>query len=328
VFPFALPSASSAGAAPVFEMPPDDGVSTAASLRSAGEALATVMTKGLQTMAGPAVLVEGRLEALAKVTSAEAIAARRPECVIGSILVGGTEAMILAVADGAMVHALVELLCGGTGSEPIPATLRPATLIDQQFVQTLFQLTCSSMQSEWGSDGFETARAAKIDGLLTPDMFGAKVDEVFALDMAFVIFGWRGTLRLFLPPAMLSGFDAEAPSLAMIEPEPADDHWASGLAQAIGQAPVALKAYLDANAVPLSMLADLQVGQVLPLPPDARSRASLVSGEAVLYRGELGRDDDRYSLRIDQLVDERADKSARSTRQSPRRIPFYDLVKD
>ena len=42
------------------------------------------------------------------------------------------------------------------------------------------------------------------------------------------------------------------------------------------------------------------------LPAAARSRVALVCDGRTLYRGELGQDDERFSLRIDEIVTENA----------------------
>ena len=40
----------------------------------------------------------------------------------------------------------------------------------------------------------------------------------------------------------------------------------------------------------------------MALQPDARMRATLFCDGRLLYRGELGQEEDRYSLRIDEIA--------------------------
>ena len=290
-------------------------------LRECGELVVASIVKGLQTMAGPTTTIEGMLAGLISATTRDVVGAHRADSVVGTIVMKDLGSMILVTLDGTLVHAVVELLCGGSGTETQPAEPRPATPIDQQFAQIIFTLAAAAVQTEWADLGFGAASTAKIDGMLTTDMFGARVDDVGVIDITVGIFGLHGTLRLILPPVLLDRFSGDA--LAFPPATGADPNWTSQLQQEIGRAQVALAAYLDAKDIPLGALAGLKVGQILPLPIDARSRATLVSDGAVLYRGEIGRDDTHYSLRIDELVSE----PAHMARMASRRASKFEVSK-
>jgi flagellar motor switch protein FliM len=290
-------------------------------LRECGEIAVASIVKGLQTMAGPTTTIEGMLAGLISATTRDVVGAHRADSVVGTIVMKDLASMILVTLDGTLVHAVVELLCGGSGTETQPAEPRAATPIDQQFAQIIFTLAAAAVQIEWADLGFGSATAAKMDGMLTADMFGPRVDEVGVIDMTVGIFGLHGTLRLVLPPALLDRFSGEA--LAYPQATGVDPNWTSHLHQEIGRAEVALAAYLDAKDIPLGALAGLKVGQILPLPVDARSRATLVSDGAVLYRGEIGRDDTHYSLRIDELVSQ----PENTARTASRRAPKFEVSK-
>lgn len=287
---------------------------------NSGLAVASIV-KSLQTMAGPATTIDGILAGLSSAHPRDVIADHRPDAVVGAILVKDLGCIILVTLDSTLVHAMVELLCGGNGVEPMPAAPRPVTPIDHQFAQIIFTLAASAVQTEWASLGFASASASKIEGLLGADVFGARVEEVGVVDITIGIFGLHGTLRLVLPPVALDcfgGAEASGPETASSDP-----FWTRQLQTEIGRASVALSAFLDAKDIPLGALAGLKIGQILPLPADARSRASLVSDGTVLYRGEVGRDETHYSLRIDELVS----SPATTARKAARHSPYFDVSK-
>lgn len=280
---------------------PDDDYARAPQLRDRGELIVAAIVKNLQAMAGAVTKIEGVVANFSCEQPREVIENSPADSVIGTILLEDG-AMVLVGLDGTLVHALVELLCGGKGIEPQPKDPRPSTPIDEQFAQIVFALAATAMQSECGDLGFASAQAARIDGILTPDVFGARVYEVGVLNVTISIFGLHGTLRFILPPAALDRFEGGGVSFGA-ESGP-DPRWTEELKRELYNAPVSVSAFLEAKELPLGSLAGLKVGQVLQLPQDARFRALLVSEGSVLGRGEIGREENKYSLRVDEFVSE------------------------
>jgi flagellar motor switch protein FliM len=300
MFPFSVAPSTTAESAAT---PAETGslFARAPKLKECSERAVASIVKNLQTLAGPATTIEGMMAGFSSSTVRAVLRGHREDSVIGSIVVKDLSCMILVMLDGTLVHAMVELLCGGNGVETQAAEPRPATAIDQQFAQIMFTQTAAAIQTDWAEFGFDSARAAKIEGMLSPDIFGARVEDVSVIDFTIGIFGLHGTLRLVLPPAARDRFTADAENG---QADGTDPLWMAQLQQEVGRAEVALSAYLDAKDIPLGALAALKIGQILPLPADARSRASLVSDGTVLYRGEIGRDDTHYSVRVSELVSE------------------------
>ena len=259
------------------------------------------IVKSLQTMAGTTTTIEGLMAGVALEPLRDVIAAHPSDAVAGLIECAEIGCKLLVTLNGRLVHSIVELLSGGNGVEPVPDGQRPATAIDQQFSQILVTLTAAAVQSEWAEAGFGPTRAAKIEGSLAADLIGARIQEVAVVRMTIGAFGQHGTLRLVLPPAALDRFGRDKIAVAPAGDDPA---WRDLLRREIGRAAVTLDAYLDAKPVALSGLAALEVGQILALPVDARARVSLVCDGRVFYRGEVGQDDGRYSLRIEEIVGE------------------------
>ncbi len=286
-------------------------------LKDAGELAVKSIVKNLQTMAGTATTIEGSMAGFATATPRDIVTSHRAESVIGSIIVSGLSTMMLVTLDGTLVHALVELLCGSNGVEAMPAEARPATAIDNQFAQILFTLAASAVQTEWAPYGFAGVRAARLEGVLTPDIFGPRVEEVGVLELTISIFGLHGALRVVLPPDALNPFVGEEPAMEEFTQE--DPAWSGDIAREIAGASVVVSAYLEAKDIPLGALAGLKIGHVLALPADARSRALLVADGQALCRGEIGRDENQYSLRIEEFVSGPA-IAARAT--APRRVHF------
>lgn len=296
----------------------------APSLKGAIDRVLVRIVKNLQTMAGTTTTVEGMLSDLGLDIAKDVVAAHGPDTAAALLESGEPRTPVLVTFDATLVHVLIELLCGGTGTEPPSVEARAITPIDQQFAQTLFALCASAIQSEWASFGFSGTRTTKIEGGLPNDCLGPTNGEVVVVRLAIGAFGLHGVLRLVLPSGAIERFrDAESDDGA--EATRADPAWSGLLRKEVGQASVTLDAFLEAKGLTLSSLAALRVGQVLSLPSDAHNRVALVCDNRVLYRGELGQDEARYSLRVEEIVVQPSASSPSGP--SPRRSPLHDLSK-
>lgn len=315
MFPFATASGRSkpsmgrpGGAQAVLDRAP--------ALKPAVERVIVKVVKSLQTMAGAATTIEGMLAGLAMDGARDVIACQGPESAAAILESGEPRTPILMTLDATLVHAIVELLCGGNGAEPPAIETRSVTPIDLQFSQILFSLCASAIQTEWAAFGFSGMRATKVDGGLASDCLGSGDDDVAIVKTTIGAFGVHGVMRLVLSRGALARFH-QAGDDDDVAVAPTDPGWSGLLRREVGQASVTLDAHLEAKSVPLSSLATLRVGQILALPADAASRVTLACDGRVLYRGALGQDDDLYTLRIEDSVVDASSIERRLRRSSP-----------
>ncbi len=296
-------------------------------LKEAAERLLAALVKSLGTMAGTTTSVEGALVGFRRVALRDHLASQRPGAVSSALECAGIGCTVLASLDPALVHAIVELLCGGSGGECRPDEMRPATSIDGQYAHTIAALAAAALAGEWQARGFTGAKPVRIEGMPPADVCGAAARDVGVVTLAIAIFGLRGLLTLALPPAALQAFAGEAEAEA--PPPSTDPRWSSQLRQELSRAAVTVDVLLEAMPLSLRQLSELKPGQVLALPAGARTRASLVCDGRTLYRGEIGQDEDRYSLRIDEIAPTAMPSTTPPTDIAPRlrRSPLQDLIK-
>ncbi len=296
-------------------------------LRDAAERLLAALVKSLGTMAGATTTVEGALVGFRRVALRDHLATQRPGAVSSALECTGIDCTVLASLDPAFVHAVVELLCGGSGAECRPDEMRPATAIDGQYAHTVAALAAAALAAEWQERGFTGAKPVRIEGMPSADVCGAATRDVGVVTLAVAIFGLRGLLTLALPPAALQPFAGEAEAEA--PPPSTDPHWSSQLRQEVARAAVRVDVLLEAMPLSLRQLSELKPGQVLTLPAGARTRASLVCDGRTLYRGEIGQDENRYSLRIDEIAATASPSTKPPTDGAARmrRSPLQDLIK-
>ena len=263
----------------------------AAKLKDGAERVTASVVKSLQVMAGTMTTIEGMVAGYATDNARAVATGQGPDTAVGAIELPGLGCNLLVTLDTTLVHGIVELLCGGNGVEPPPVAPRAVTPIDQQFAQIVFALAASAIQTEWAEFGVGAARAAKIEGPLNADIFGARVETVGLVNMTIGLFGLHGTLRLVLPPKALDRFAGESPASDAAGPEAADPAWSGLLRREIERAPVALAAFLDAKDISLGALAALKTGQILALPVEGAhaGRAHVGRSRAVPRRDRPGR---------------------------------------
>ena len=322
MFPFAQ---TGNGAAPRAPSPSNGSGSAglgqnAPGLRRGAERVLAALVKSLQTMAGQTTIVEGLVAGITVEPMRDIVASHRAEHVAATIVCDGLRCTLLALLDATLVHVIVELLAGGSGAEPLPDVPRVATPIDGQYAHTVVTLAALAIETEWAANGFGQTRATRLEGNATVDVCGARVQQGGVMSLSIGLFGLRGTLRLVLPPAALDAFrdDVGEP-----EPEPvlaSDPAWSERFKRELGRAPVMVEAFLNIQDLSLGAIASLRPGQVLQIPPGDRCRASLVCDGRIIYRGELGQEEDRFALRLEEVVEHPArpstDLSTRNHRPS------------
>ena len=276
-------------------------------------------------MAGATTIVEGTIAGIAAMPLRDILATQAAGAVAATMTSAGLGCTVLATLDPVLVHAIVELLAGGNGAEAPPTVPRAATSIDQQYAHIVVTLAASAIESEWAGNGFGAMRAARLDGTIPVDICGPKVHQVGAISVAVGLFGLRGTMTIALPPAAIDTFAKSDRAVSDVETA-ADPTWSTGFQRELGRAPVRVEAYLEAHELSLGAIAQLRAGQVLTIPSAERARVSLTCDGRTLCRGELGQDEDHYSLRIDELVADALPTSTSEPRARNRRLPL-DLAR-
>lgn len=268
-------------------------------LEGDAERLLAALLKSLGAMAGTTTTVEGALVGFRTVALRDHLATQRPGAVTFTLDCAAPACTALVTMDPALVHAVVELLCGGDGRECRPEEMRAATALDAQYAGTVVTLAAAAVASEWKERGFAGVKATRIEGTPSATVCGTATRTVGALTLAVAIFGLRGLLTLALPPAALDLFKDESVGSAP-DPSQAGPVWATQLRAGVTRTTVKIDVLLDALPLSLHQLSQLRPGQILVLPPDAGKRASLDCDGRTLYRGEIGQEQNRYSIRIDE----------------------------
>ena len=152
----------------------------------------------------------------------------------------------------------------------------------------------------------QTTSATVLDGWTAGVKIGERVESVRAISLALPENTFRymavqvdlgagerkGMMWIALP-------DAQAAPIAASDPVDVAD-WAKEMEETVMEAPVVLEAILHRSKFPLSLLAELSVGQEIPLPGCRVSSVKLESlDHAIVARGRIGQMAGNIAVRIE-----------------------------
>lgn len=274
-----------------------------------------------EKLAGANMTVICSLLSLTTETAGEILAGIDQTAVMALCDVPDLSSRILVSLDDAMLQLIIELMCGGICSEPPPAVRRAGTSIDRQFARVVFNLIASTIEKECASFGVGAVVFDQIQAKLDPTALGKRNSKVSVVTMAIECLGRRATFRLHFPSVITDCFKQDSlPSSN--QAKAADPAWTERLKAEISRASVKLDAYLNADLMTLGAVADLEIGQILPLPKLAPAQCELRCNDKLLFRGELGQADGRYSLRVAETLSR---KTETEPAEAPEPASLFDL---
>ena len=261
------------------------------------EAAVGVLTRG----AGAARRLPGLLtllEALAKVCAAELTMTQAavPQLRllsfengavrdVAAFEAGGSLAAILhleawgktvsVLADPDCVFTVVELMCGGNGSQPAFSARREFTSLETRMSRLFFEKVATGLASVLAGLAKTEVHLRAVGQKAGLDALGHPSAPVVMAAFELSVIGRRGRFMLALPEMALEPVRKELSRGTEVSPGPIDPVWAAELEKEVTKAGVVLTAVLDELQMDLGDLTRLELGRILelkatPEPSEAR----------------------------------------------------------
>ncbi len=216
------------------------------------------------------------------------------------------EAVLGLGLDRLAVATVVEAFFGGGGDDDRPGDDRPVSPIEMRIVDVVGGQLAAAL-----SAAFRTVLPLKVDferTLPKPEtgFLGKSPTALLVASFELKTIGRSVVMELLVPQASLDAhgglFTGDgAPAAALDEAG-----WTSQLKTEVSRAAVPLEVGVALRAMTLRAVADLRVGQVIELPPEAGSALTLQSGDEHLFRCSLGQSAGFYTVRVEQALDRSA----------------------
>jgi flagellar motor switch protein FliM len=207
----------------------------------------------------------------------------------------------LIVVDSPLIYSVVDVLLGGRrGTAAMRIEGRPYTTIERTLVERLIAVVLGDLKAAFEPLSDVDFRFERLE-------VNPRFAAISRLSNACVLARMKiemedrgGKLEFVVPYATLEPVRELLLQQFMGERFGRDSIWETHLAEELRQTEVALDVVLDEQAMPLSQVLRLKVGDriLLSSPPGAPVR--LRCGEVALFEGQLGRRENKLAVRIGQ----------------------------
>ena len=222
--------------------------------------------------------------------------------VIGIIYVQAWDSRLLIGLEHDFVFALAEALFGGDGVEAPVAEKRQLSNIELRLAKKAFDLFTQALQTSFA---MICETAFKLDRVET------RLD--FATIAPRTAFGVRAKLKLrmlgresdmfvLIPQTALNSVRQDLVRDVSAEMTVRDPRWTRQIQTEIGQTEIVIRGIIEEKHFSLEDIANLRIGQVLPLQATAKTRVMLECNSEALFWCDLGQASGFYTLRVDDFV--------------------------
>lgn len=222
--------------------------------------------------------------------------------VVAIFQAGAWDSRIILACDHNFLFSMAEALFGGDGGEPVFEEERAPSNIEMRVGQAIFDRVARSMQASF-SAVVETT--IKFETLETRMDFAVIVPRgTFAIitTVNLQILDRTGEMYIVLPQPALNAI-RQGLAHDTSRDTARDPRWVRQMQNEVTRSEVKVKGLIEEHQFTLGDIANLQVGQILPLQATAKSRVKLECNSQALFWCQLGQADGQYTLRVEEVVD-------------------------
>lgn len=197
--------------------------------------------------------------------------------------------------DARLVFGLIDSFFGGSG-RPCKIEGRDFTETENRVIQNVLERLCGDLEDVWR--GVVTF-SCKVQGTeLNPALAGivATNENVVISGFQVGLAGVVGELQLVLPEPMIEPLRDSLDALTRGNSAELDQRWRQSLEQQLGSAPVRVRCRVAEKELELRELAELEVGDFLPL--DLRRGSELTVEGVPVHRVRVGMSGGHWAVKL------------------------------
>ena len=247
---------------------------------------------------------EFALQGIDSGTAGELLAGHEGSSITGVLHAPKWGARLLVCADRAAVRVIIDMMLGGEGSPAGAAAERPFTKLDARLAGAFFARLAGVLAATFVSVAETPFVLENSDSEIDYDVIGRQNGSIVMARYRLTASGQSGTINVAIPRSALNPLRDALSHVPSEDTAPADPGWTRKIEGELTRTSVVLSAVLDERMGLLGEIANLEVGQVLPLNATANSRVRLeCNGERLIWC-QLGKSNEVYTLRVDAFVDQ------------------------
>ena len=273
-----------------------------APLRGALDRLCPQCTEKLGQLAP--VPIDLALLDLVSGTTGDAVPDYGASAVVGAFYTPNRSSRIVIGADGALMNAALEAVFGADGSEPADDAGRAPTRIVIRLAGTIFEHVADALRLAFFGVNAAPLELEKVEAAAKWPAPARRDEPSVLAKFGLSTLERAGEMFILLPQSALQEIELAPGDGLAVAPMVRDTGWSKRIEQEVQRTQVMLHAVLDERELTLGEIAELRVGQVLPLKATPRSSVKVVCNDQTLFWCELGQTEGIYTLRIKDFPDE------------------------
>lgn len=214
---------------------------------------------------------------------------------------------VLVGFDRDFIFTMVEVLLGADGTEPPIDDERSFSTIELRIANMIFEQLGKAMRTAFSLVTNTQFKLERSETRMDFAVIGRRNSQAVVAKFLVQSLNRGGEIFVLIPQSALTPMRQNLVRVISNEPTVRDPRWSKQIESEVQRAEVSLKAVLEKRYLTLDEIASLEVGQTIRLQASPKTLVTLESDDEPLFKCFLGKSDGAYSLRIEEVIDNRKD---------------------
>lgn len=214
---------------------------------------------------------------------------------------------VLVGFDRDFIFTMMEVLLGADGTEPPIDDERSFSTIELKIANMMFDQIGKAMRTAFALATDTQFKLERCETRMDFAVIGRRNSQSVVAKFLVQALNRGGEMFVLIPQSALTPMRQNLSRVVSNEPTVRDPRWSKQIESEVQRAEVSLKAVLEKRYLTLEEIANLKVGQTINLQASPKTLVTLESEEEPLFKCFLGKSEGVYSLRIEEVIDNKKD---------------------
>ncbi|MFC0217186.1 flagellar motor switch protein FliM [Pseudochelatococcus lubricantis] len=214
---------------------------------------------------------------------------------------------VLVGFDRDFIFTMTEVLLGADGTEPPIDDERPFSTIETRVATMMFEQISKALRTAFALVTDTQFKLERSETRMDFAVIGRRNSQSVVAKFLVQALNSGGEMFVVIPQSALTPMRQNLSRVITSEPTVRDPRWSKQIESEVQRAEVSLQAVLEKRYMTLEEIATLAIGQTIQLQANPRTLVTLESEDEPVFRCLLGKSDGSYSLRIEEVIDNKKD---------------------